>query len=358
MGKRVLFITFSLAGGGAERVVSILGSNLAEEGKDIHLIIYDRKEKEYPISPKVKLYVLEPSKGKTRLSRLINRVLEIRKLVETIKPDVVVPFLAKPTEHMFLATQGMKLKLVCTIRNNPKLYPSQKSLRFFVNWITKKAERIMLQTDEQRCYFKNERDKTFVVYNPVKQEMLDAQYYYRTEIRIIATFGRLKEQKNQRLLIEAFSEFLERHSEFELNIWGEGEQKEKLEQLVIDKGLDKKIHLMGSTQNVKKELLNTDIFVLSSNYEGLPNSLMEAMAVGVPSISTNCPTGPKDLIDDNVNGLLVATGSKEELVAAMSRLADDFKMRKFIGTNAKKTMQNFTEGKISNDFWRNLWNGF
>lgn len=354
MEKRVLFVTLSLAGGGAERVVSILSSELAEQGRDVHLILYDRKNNEYPLSSKVKLQELSRPIGSNPLSRLFNRVIELRRIIKEITPDIVIPFLAKPTEHVFFATRGMRLKFIATVRNNPKLYPSSSGLRYVANWITRHSDAIMLQTAEQASYFKTESDRVFVVPNPVKQEMIDTQYQYKTSIHTIATFGRLNEQKNHELLINAFSVFCKRYPEFELNIWGEGEKKSVLEKLICDKKMSDKIHLCGNTSKVKDELLNTDIFVLSSNYEGLPNSLMEAMAVGVPVISTDCPTGPKDLITNKENGILVTSDSVDELVNALKLLASDYQLRKYIGQNAKKYMKNFTASEIAKGFWRDI----
>lgn len=351
--KRTMIIILSLSGGGAERVVSVLASELAEKDYPISVAVYDRKENEYPISPKLIIHELEKPHGKNKIMRLINRIRELRQLVITEKPDVVIPFLAMPTVHTWMAVQGMKCEFYSTIRNNPKVYPPQFLLRTISNYITRKSDKIIIQTKEQEKYIQSCRNKCVIMPNPVKQEMIDAEYTPAEEVSTIATFGRLNKQKNHGLLIRAFKLISEEYPNVRLYIWGTGEEYDALWKLIKELGLVGRALVCGSTTNVVDELKKTDIFVLSSDYEGLPNALMEAMAVGVPCVSTNCPTGPRNLIDNKKNGLLVEIGNELRLAEALKELINNYSLRCTIGKNAKATIKRqYSPEAISEEFRR------
>lgn len=350
-----MMITLSLSGGGAERVVSVLASELAEKNYPVSVVVYDRKEKEYPISSKLKLQVLKRPKGGNKISRLYNRILEIRQLIKKEQPDVVIPFLALPTMHTWLAVRGLKCKLYATIRNNPKIYPPQFLLRTICNYITKKSDGIMLQTKGQINYLQSCRDKCFIIPNPVKQEMIDTVYTCSQQVTTVATFGRLNKQKNHSLLIRAFRMISEEYPEIKLNIWGAGEEHDALCVLIEELGLEGRATICGSTNHVAQELKKTDIFILSSDYEGLPNALMEAMAVGVPCISTNCPTGPSDLIENGKSGILVEMGNELKMAEKMRELIGDYALRCLLSQNAKKIMrEQYSPEKIADKFMREV----
>lgn len=351
--KRILFVTLSLGGGGAERVVSILSSELAERGEDVHLLLFERSAKEYALSEKVKVHEFGQPGGWCKLHRIYRRIRRMRKMIQEIAPDIILPFLAMPTAYTYLASLGLKnISFVTTVRNNPSLYPKSPLMRKLVNHITEKSDGIMLQTEEQREYFLDSlSSKIFVVPNPVKQEMLDTVYHYRPEVKRIVSMGRLTKQKNHPLLIKAFAKFSAPFEDLHLVIYGEGEERENLEALVKELGLSQKVSLPGKTSQVSEVLSEADLFVLSSDYEGLPNTLIEAMAVGLPCISTACPTGPKDLIQSGQDGLLTKVGSEEELCMAMEMFRGSFEDRKRMGMASKqKIRENFSIGKIVDMF--------
>ncbi len=339
--KRILFVTLSLGGGGAERVVSILSSELARRGQDVRLLLFERSPKEYTLNEEVEVYEFGWPQGWCKLHRIYKRIRRMREMIREIAPDIIIPFLALPTVYTYLASLGLReLTFISTVRNNPSLYPASPLMRRLVNRITKKSDRIMLQTGEQRGYFSERlNSKIFVVPNPVKQEMLDTIYHYKPEVRKIVSMGRLTKQKNHPLLIRAFAKISATVEELRLVIYGEGEERKNLEELVKELGLSEKVSLPGKTSQVSEKLAEADIFVLSSDYEGLPNTLIEAMAVGLPCISTACPTGPKDLIHNGQDGLLTKVGDEEELYTAMKMLAGSFEDRRRMGMEAKRKIR-------------------
>lgn len=345
--RKVMFITLSLSGGGAERVVSVLASELAERNYPVSVVVYDRKNNEYKTSSKLIIYELGRPTGSNKLARLFNRNRELRKLINDEKPDIVIPFLALPTLHTWLAIRGLKCEFYSTVRNNPQVYPPQFLLRTLCSFITKRAGGIMLQTREQEQYFSAYANKCFVIPNPVKQEMLDAEKHYSQSIEKIITCGRLNEQKNHALLIRTVSNLIKHNKKCELLIYGEGSEQQALQRLIDESHMNDYIFLMGRTSQVKEVLLDADLFVLSSNYEGLPNALMEAMAVGLPCISTACPTGPSDLIQDRENGLLIPVRSEKALTEALSYAIENPRTMIEMGKKAKQQLLNYSAQNIA-----------
>ena len=230
------------------------------------------------------------------------------------------------------------------MRNNPSLYPRSKTARFLVNQITEHADAILFQTAEQETFFTDKaRNKGHILGNPVKQDMLDAQYIYRGSIKNIVTCGRLNKQKNQSLLIRAFNQVHRSYPDISLQIYGSGDQLSALQHLINELSLEDSVQLMGRTEDVVSAYLNNDLFVLSSDYEGFPNALLEAMAVGIPCISTDCPTGPGDLIQHKHNGLLVGCGNVKDLAERICYAVENVNEMNELGRNAKnKIIENYT----------------
>lgn len=339
--SKIMFVTLSLSDGGAERVVSVLSSALAEKGHEVSIVLYGRKPAEYPISSLVNISVIDDFSSVGRIKSLLGKIKWIRNTIKKERPDFVFAFLAQPTIHTYFASLFLKSKFVATVRNNPKLYPKQKALRILCNFVTKKADVIMLQTERQKEFFgAKEQKKIITVHNPVKSEVLISDYEYRKQVKTVGTFGRLNLQKNHKLLISAFSKVCLKNDNLVLKIFGDGEEKENLQCFIDTLNLGEKVFLMGRTENVIEEMQNIDLFVLSSDFEGSPNALIEAMGMGIPCISTDCPTGPADLIENSENGLLVPCGDENKLSDSILQLCSDYDLRKKIGAGARKTIEN------------------
>ena len=164
------------------------------------------------------------------------------------------------------------------------------------------------------------------------------------------TAGRVSEQKNQKMLVNVW-EKLENQNVY-LEIYGEGPLDEDLKNLIIEKGLENRIKLMGRSNNMKDVLMKADAFILSSDYEGMPNALIESMACGLPCISTDCKTGPKELIRSYENGLLVPTGDVEKMKEAIEYFIENPKETEKFGLNARKSITM----KCSIDYILKQWN--
>lgn len=317
---KLVFVAPKISGGGAERVVSVLSSSLADLNYQVDLILYERKEDEYPLSSKVNTHLL-PSrrKGQSKVNYLLNKYLYLRNLLKKIRPDVLIPFLPYQVEQCFAASIGLGIPFVVTVRNNPQFDTPNEKMRKRRDWIAKHADAVFLQNKEQMSYFDADiQKKCFVVANPIQDAVLNSTYLNREKTRNIVTMGRLEAQKNQKLLIRAFSKVHQKHPEMKLDIYGQGSKESELQELVNELDMQESITLCGRTNNAIKTLNQYDLFILSSDYEGMPNALMEAMGIGIPCISTNCPTGPEELIgNQNERGILVPTNNEIAMIEAI-----------------------------------------
>lgn len=351
--KKIMFYINAIHLGGAERVVVNLANKFVENNYEVVLVtsIYDSWE--YPVDKRVKRLSLEKEDLKqSLLIKNVSRVYKLRKICKNEKPDLLISFMAEPNFRALLATKGTKIKNLISVRNDPNKEYRNRSFRIAAKLLYPSAEGCVFQTNEAQNWFSSKiQSKSRVIMNQV-----DEQFYKTKRIGIgnnIISCGRLVKQKNYKLLIEAFSIIAADFLDENLLIFGEGCLKEELEELIQKKKLVSRIKLMGTSQNIPQVLSEAKIFVLSSDYEGMPNALLEAMAVGVPSISTECPCGgPKMIIKNRDNGILVKANNTEELANAMRELLENEDFLKKIGQNAKKETEKYTVENVFKD-WQN-----
>lgn len=317
--KKYMFITTTLSNGGAERVISILASSIAELGYETYIVKYYSVDSEYPVSGKVNIINL--SGGKITDYQKINyieKVKRLRHIIKENKPDYVLPFLFQVALCTDFATWGLETTTIQSIRINPASGPSSKLLRMLRDHLVYKSKCTFVQNQSQKDYFKKtHHDKIHVLFNPVSEELLEAEWIPEQDKFIICGVGRLEIQKNFKLLMDAFQEAFSDAPEAVLRIYGEGSQGADLKAYAENLDIKDRIQMMGRSNDIKSVYRAASLFVLSSDFEGMPNALIEAMAVGVPSISTDCPTGPADLISDGENGMLVPVNDKGAMVKAM-----------------------------------------
>lgn len=329
--KKILFVVPTLTSGGAERVVSILATSLAQKGENISLLLNERCTNEYPIDEKVRVYTIpEEVHRKEGVSGKLSRIRSRYIISKQINPDITITFLNDTIQ--FLCNIPLKGKFVSTVRLNPRSgNVIQRTIKYITVWL---SDACLVQNNEQKRYFnKLIQRKIFILPNPIKQENFAEEVTVREHLRKVITLGRLTKQKNHQLLIKAFKLVHDKNTELTLEIYGQGEERENLETLIKELQLQNSVFLKGRTLDAKKSLMDADLFVLSSDYEGMPNALLEAMAAGIPSISTDCPTGPSDIIDDDISGLLVQTNNIDEMAKAIRKM-EDVEFRRKVSVNA------------------------
>lgn len=323
--KKLVFVIEQLAGGGAERVTAALANYLCQSGDyEIHMVVYTRREDEdYPVDKRILWHVLPTPTG-SRIKAIKDRLRFLRDAVRAIGADCVLS-LGTPRITVLLALSmiGIKIPLVLSERNDPAQYPVTKGWRCLRTLSYFLADEVVFQTGQARDYFPPViQRKGTVICNPITGN-LPPRFEGKREKRIV-NFCRLSPQKNLDLLIDAFSDISEDFPEHMLWIYGEGQERQRLEEKIASLHLQDRIHLPGHSLCIYEDIRNAALFVSSSDYEGISNSMLEAIALGVPTVCTDCPAGgARETIRDGVNGFLVPVRNRRALAQTMSMVLSD-----------------------------------
>lgn len=348
MRKKVAIVLPYFALGGAETMVSRLASNINLDKIDVEVIcIYGNPQnnrlENTVLNSGVKIKYIGKSKGFS-----LSAVYKLWKELSAYKPNVVHTHLSACV-YCVPWILVHKEKMLHTIHNMPKyelITPKRKIMSFMYKIgkaipvaISKEIQSMM--TEEYKL-----KNKAELIYNPVDVDKFYKDNENHEEICLI-TAGRLSKQKNQKLLIDAIKPLCQEYQNLSLRILGDGPLRDELENYVQSNGLDNVIHFEGNVDNIEGYFSKSDIFVLSSSYEGLPLVILEAMAAQLPIISTNVG-GIKDIVTDN--GFLVETENKEELVKALRELIENKSLREKLGNNSLKNVQSYDSRVIADQY--------
>lgn len=354
--KKIVFYTASLAKGGAQRVIVNLAENLVQKGYPVTIVTTGKGEQEYAISDKVNRVYSDITGEEISSSRIRNFVARFRKLRNIWRQEkagIIVAFIGKNNFMALLTAWGLRIPVITSVRGEPTEEYYNGILRFLSKTLMGFSEGLILQTPDAREYFpKWIQKKSIILQNPLNPDFID-EYYTGERNKEIVSVGRLDSNKNQKLIIDAFCRIAEEFPEVNLILYGEGEDREMLKSYANGTKYAGQIFLPGAIQDVKQRIQKSEIFVLSSNTEGMPNCLLEAMALGVPSISTDCPCGgPRMLMEGKENGILVPVGEAEPMADAMKRLLTDEKLWEKYSKNAYKLTQELHPDKVNGE-WEN-----
>lgn len=318
---KICFTVDSMASGGAERVVSILANNLAKRGHDVYiLMISSLEEISFYDLDSVKLICL--MKNCKKKIRTFKRIKLLKASIEEIMPDVVISFLPHVTIYTYFALRRTSIKLICSERNDPSKLDFK--YKILLKYIFRRCSGNVFQTeDAKKWYGKNISKNCIRIPNPINPDISYQKHSKRSNT--IITVGRLVPQKNIYLLIDSFSLFCnnDNNSKYILKIYGNGPLLDDLKEYAVAKCVSKNVMFLGNSKTWFVNDGDAKMFILASNFEGMPNALMEAMASGIPCISTDCPVGgPKELIVDGVNGLLVPVNDANKLLGAMNKISN------------------------------------
>lgn len=349
MKKIALFIG-SLRKGGSERVIVNLAEYFYANGYDVILVTQYRHESEYRISPGIRRVFSEPDEyllGGGRIKNFRVRFRTLRDIWKTYRPDVILSFLGKNNLMAVATTAFFPSRVAVSVRGEPSMEYHGWLMKMLARFLFRFADGVILQTSRQAEFFpKAVRKKSVLLHNP-----LSPQFTGKTENAdkedLIAAVGCLDNNKNHAMLLHAFARIADEYPKMKLVIYGEGETREKLEAIVEEKGLKDRIQLPGRVDDVAERISRARIFALTSNTEGVPNTVIEAMALGLPVISTDCPCGgPAELIEDGTNGILIPVGDAYALADAFRRILEDSEFEKKLGENARNIMQKLEPARV------------
>ena len=332
-----------IVGGGSERFATVLANGLSARGHDVRLLTGPPKKGEFFLSNEVKRFILYKKISLLKDAKTLHNYLKTNQI------DVCVAVGVYPNLVAALANIHLKSFIILSERNAPKqdyLSLRIRILRKFLYW---RGDAFVFQTPDAKAFYsKSIQKRGVVIPNPLLENLPIRIKNTRHEIVAV---GRLMPQKNYPLLLAAFAMVEKKHPDYILRIFGRGPLEEKLKSYAKSLDIANKVIFEGFSLNVHDKIKESEIYVLSSDFEGLPNALMEAMAMGLPVVSTDCPCGgPKMIIENETNGVLVPVGNKELMASSICRFIEDADFRENCANEAFKVRERFCVENILNQW--------
>lgn len=334
---RIAFFIGSMGRGGAERVISILANEYADKGWDVDILMLLANRVEYDLRTQINVISLVGASA-SYAKNAFSWLTKIRKYVSTVKPDRVVSFIGRVNAVVLTATIGMKVPIIVSERNDPKHDGRGKAMLWYCNMIYHRAKAIVFQNKyEQSCFSKSLESKGVVVPNPVQ---VSATKKCHGEEFVVATAGRLNHQKNHFMLIDAMEMVHKDHPQVKCRIYGEGDLRNELQTYINEKRLAEVVVLEGNHTDIHEKLAECSLFVLTSEFEGLSNALIEAMMIGLPCITTDY-NGAAELIADGANGLIVPRNEANVLSKKIVKIISSEINGTELARNARNSVEQF-----------------
>lgn len=354
--RPIVFVTVSMGGGGTERVISILANYYSSKNIPVAILMIADDKIAYELDDRISVVNISKATG----GSLIGRIKRIWNLRQYFKSNPYARIIAMGTvTAMFtlIAKVGLKNEVVISERNDPNRLnhkPITKKAKLLRNFLYRNAKSIVLQTEDvKKCFPDYLIQKSVVIANPISAS-LPQVYMNENRDKTVITAGRLTEQKNHKLLIDAFCKFHKVHPEYRLEIYGKGELEENLKAYIKQLEMADCISVCGFCNDLYTKLQKEGMYVSSSDWEGISNSLIEALAFGIPTIATDCPVGGSRMFIHNMeNGILINVNCEDELVASMIKIAEDKEFVRKISGNAIKIRELLSVERIAEQ-WMGL----
>ncbi len=342
---KIVFIIPNMTGGGTERVISLLSQEYIRMGLDVAIMQFAGYEHAYELDDKIEDFSIAPKSSGNPII-MIRRLVDMRRYFKKNPDCLIFSFCVMGAVFSVISTLGMKRYILVAERSSPD---SCKQVRLR-NWAYKRTNRITFQTQEGITYFPDWiKSKAIVIPNPIDAAIPKPHEGQRTK-RIVSV-GRLHAVKNHELLFDAFADFSKQFPEYELHIYGRGELEQKLKEHAKNLKISDKVIWHGFRKDVKEEIKDAGMFISTSNYEGISNSMLEALAMGIPSICTDCPIGgARSYIEHGKNGLLIPVRDKDALTKAMIQIASDDSFADKLSENAARLRDKYSVNSIAVKF--------
>lgn len=344
--------------GGAEHVLVNLADYLIGQGHQVTVVTQYQRENEYELNGNAKRILCDITRQETTGSRCINfkrRFCKLRNIWKQEKPDVILSFIGKNNIMAIITSAGLRIPVAVSVRSEPDREYYNAVLKFLAKNLFKSASGVILQTKESMKFFPDGvKRKAVILKNPVSPDFFRERYTGEREKSIVAV-GRVDGNKNHQMLIRAFAGIAEEFPEYKLIIYGEGEKRQELLRLVKNMGLEERILLPGNTDHVADVIYKTRVFVLTSNREGMPNSLIEAMVMGLTVVATDCPCGGcAELIDSGENGILIPVGDENKLQENLHFLLNNLHVADLMGQKASITSEIYSRDRVLGEWEKYL----
>ncbi len=388
MSKKIVFCIDSLTMGGAERVISVLSEKLIRNGYAVEILMLSKRPIVYALPEQVKLHYAEDMPilsawgkvsrrileccmnlrvrfwnplmrkfgrhdylrvNETRMYFHANYALPYREYLKKNPGCTAFGFLIRSNISMLMAAKGLDVHTVFCERNNPvrpDIHPNIIRLR---DRLTRRCKAAVFQTEDERAYYTWLKCPTAVIPNPLKEGL--PQPFEGNRRKEIVNFCRLSKQKNIPLLMDAFEMLLAEYPDYTLRIYGRGEEKDHLLALAKAKGLAETVIFEDFAPDVHEKIRDAAMYVCSSDFEGLSNSMLEALAIGLPCVCTDCEGGgARMMIRDHQNGLLVPVRDVQALYEAMQEIIENPALSRQLSCEATKIREELSVEKIA-DRW-------
>lgn len=343
--KKIVFVVNSLGNGGAQRVLGLIASSINIGDYKVKVICINKIQKEYAFEGIDILYFNTASS----VLKKPTRIKLLRKYLYKEQPDVIIAFEYFLNMDTIIVARGLNAKVIVSERNDPAQQKDRKLVNFLRDYLYRKADILVCQTPDAKAYFSSKvQSHTVVIPNPVKSNLPN---YSGQNSKTIINFCRLEKQKNLPLLIDAFELLLNKNCDAKLEIYGDGKERDSLQKIINNKHLEKQVKIFPATNEIHQIASKCKMFVSSSDYEGLSNSMLEAMAMGMPVVCTDCPCGgARMVIKNNVNGVLVPVGNVQALYEAMKKVIIDNEFAQILSKNAREIYEELNEENITNEW--------
>ena len=355
---KIIFHLNCLEQGGAERVVTNLANQFVENGYDVIIATEWYGENEFQTDDRVRrihVGLTKEDEQKNRIVQFLLRVKYLRRLIKEERPDILVPFARRAIYRGLMAALFVKVPVLISIRTDPVGHYEEWSDKIQIPILFPRVDGCVFQTEGARDFFAPRLQKNSrIILNPLNPKYIGVPVPKKRNKTVVQS-GRLVDFKNQPMLLRAFAKVHAKHPDYDLKIYG-GDSfdgtTEILEGLIEELQAQDYIHLMGASDSLEKDLADAALFAFTSDWEGLPNALMEAMAIGLPIVATDCPCGgPRTIMTDGVDGLLIPIQDEEALVAGINRLIEEPEFAQKLGMEARKIADR-ANGQTIFEQWR------
>ena len=342
--KSVFFITNSLSYGGAQKMLCFLANELDQRGYSVTVLnLLDNKEDAGRLNKNIRVIDIH-----TTHIRYLDRVQQLAKIIrktQSLRPDIIISFTFKPNYLATIAGKVLNIPVIISERCDPsREYELKGRSRVYWNIINRADGGVFQTVGAMRLYSQRMQQRGTVIPNPiVLEEPVIHQVKADHRPQSIVSVGRLSNrQKRYDVMLKAFSIFESKHSGYTLTLYGSGEDEGDIRKWIADLGLEHSVFLPGKTDQPLQKMDEADVFLMTSDYEGISNALLEAMAIGMPAVVTDCsPGGARMLIQNRENGLIVPCGDAQKIAHALEELTGDPQLMAKCSSNARKVLMDY-----------------